>query len=172
MTALEPVILVRELPPARSPLRQQLPSIRELVATSPAPEEPAILSYLAQGVVCGIYNDPGLVFDVLQPGRRLDAVSEHDPRLSGLATQPGLVLTDGAWVWPGVLPYYVARYHLRLPPRFVQFAQAHEWKIDPSAIKPEDVSWDAYDAIPDLAAMAGGNPGRVTCRLTGAPDQE
>ncbi|HKI31754.1 MAG TPA: hypothetical protein VKA46_07790 [Gemmataceae bacterium] len=155
MTALEPVILVRELPPARSQMRQQFPSLRELVEATPAPEEPAILSYLAQGVVCGIYNDPALLVDVLQPGRWLDAACEHDPRLSGLALQPSLMLTDGAWVWPGVLPYYVAAYHLRLPRRFVQFAEGHQWKVDPSAIRPEDVNWDAYDAILDLAVTAG-----------------
>jgi hypothetical protein len=151
MTALEPVILVRELPPARASLRQHLPSIRELIAVAPGPDEPAVLSYLAQGVMCGVYNDPGLLFDVVQPGRRLDAMWERDPILSGLDLQPSLMLTDGAWVWPGVLPYYVAVYHLRLPSRFLQFAREHQWKVDPAAIKPEDVSWDAYDAA-DLAA--------------------
>jgi hypothetical protein len=146
MTALEPVILVRELPPARARLRQDIPSIRELVAAGPAPEEPALLSYLAQGVVCGVYNDPGLLFDVLQPGRRLDIMCQQDPRLSALAVQPSLMLTDGAWVWPGVLPYYVAVYHLHLPSRFLQFARDRQWKVDPYTIKLEDVSWDAYDA--------------------------
>ena len=62
MTVLEPVISVRELPPARSRLRQHLPSLRELVRPTASVEEPApLLSYLAQGVVCGIYNDRGLV---------------------------------------------------------------------------------------------------------------
>ncbi len=69
--------------------------------------------------------------------------------------QPSLVLTDGTWVWPGVLPYYVAIYHLRLPRLFVQFAEAHGWRVDPSAIKPEEANWDAYDAIPELAATGG-----------------
>jgi hypothetical protein len=149
MTALEPVILVRELPPARARLRQELPSIRELVAAEPAPEEPAVLSYLAQGIVCGVYNDPGLLLDVLQPGRRLDDACQQHPRLSALALQPSLMLTDGVWVWPGVLPYYVAVYHLRLPSRFLQFARDRQWKVDASAVKPEDMSWDAYDAVAD-----------------------
>jgi hypothetical protein len=64
MTILEPVISVRELPPARSRLRQHLPRLRELVRPAPSAEEPALLSYLAQGVVCGIYNARGLVFSM------------------------------------------------------------------------------------------------------------
>jgi hypothetical protein len=154
MTTLQPVILVRELPPARTRLRQHLPSIRELVTAVPSAREPAILSYLAQGVVCGIYNDRGLLFDVLQPGQRIDVVSKQDTRLSELTIQPGLVLTDGTWVWPGVLTYYVALYHLRLPDRFLQFAEEHAWKIDPAGVKPEEMNWDAYDAVPDLVPRA------------------
>src|SRR5215831_35103 len=79
MIALEPVIAVRELPPARSRLRQHLPSIRELVSEIPFPQEAALLSYLSQGVVCGVYNDRGLVFDVLQPGRRIDEPRADQP---------------------------------------------------------------------------------------------
>lgn len=147
MTTLEPVISVRELPPARSRLRQHLPSLRELVRPTAAPEEPALLSYLDQGVVCGIYNDRGLLFDVLQPEQRLDVASQHDPRLSALGVRAGLLLTDGRWVWPGVLPYYVAVYHLQLPARFLQFGEQQHWKIDPAAIKPDELNWDAYDAV-------------------------
>jgi hypothetical protein len=148
MTALEPVILVRELPPSRSQLRQYLPSIRDLVAATPSADEPALLSYLGQGVVCGIYNDPGLLRDVLHAGQRIDLVSQNDPRLSGLTIQPSLMLTDGAWVWPGVLPYYVAVYHLRLPDRFLRFAAEHNWKIA-SGINLDELSWDEYDAVAD-----------------------
>jgi hypothetical protein len=154
MTALEPVILVRELPPARARWRQHLPSIRDLVTAVASAQEPAILSYLGQGVACGIYNDPGLLFDVLQPGQRIDVVSQHDHRLAGLIIQPSLVLTDGVWVWSGVLPYYVAMYHLRLPDRFLQFAAEHHWTV-PSAINLDELSWDAYDAIPEQPIPAG-----------------
>lgn len=30
------------------------------------------------------------------------------------------IRTDGTWVWPEVLAYYVERYHVSLPPDFVQ----------------------------------------------------
>ena len=160
MTALVPVILVRELPPARSRLRQHLASIRELVRARPSEAEPAHLSYLAQGVVCGIYNDRGLLFDVLQPGRRIDTVDPHDPAPAALDVRPGLVLTDGVWVWPGELPYYVGVYHLRLPERFLRFAQEHHWRIDPSMIDPKELSWDAYDAIPEISSATARSASR------------
>jgi hypothetical protein len=152
MIALEPVIQVRELPPARARLRQHLPSIQELVGSSPSAQEPSVLTYLSQGAVCGIYNDRGLVFDVIQTGRRLDVESQHDPHLSALNIQPNLLLTDGTWVWSGVLPYYVAVYHLRLPARFLQYAEKRQWKIEPTAIRLDDLNWDAYDAVPDVTA--------------------
>ena len=151
MVALEPVISVRELPPARSRLRQHLPSIRELVSEVPFAQEAALLSYLSQGVVCGVYNDRGLLFDALQPGRRIDEPRPDSPRSAQVPVQPGLILTDGTWVWPGVLPYYVAEYHLRLPARFLRFAEEHHWRIDPSSIDPEGLRWDAYDAVPEPA---------------------
>jgi hypothetical protein len=158
MTDLEPVILVRELPPARSRLRQHLPSMHELVRATPFSWEPLALQYLAQGVACGVYNDPGLLFDVLQPGQRIDAASREDPRLAEVTIQPGLLLTDGVWVWSGVLPYYLAVYHLELPARFLQFAAERDWQIDPSRIEPAELNPDAYDAVPDQVAISSGNP--------------
>src|SRR5437870_4116560 len=71
MKALEPVILVRELPPVCSRQRQHLPSLRDLVSATSHPMEPSVLTYLSQGADCGIYNDPGLLYDVLQPGKRI-----------------------------------------------------------------------------------------------------
>jgi hypothetical protein len=154
MVTLEPVIQVRELPPARARLRDHLPSLNEMVRSTPMAEEALLLTYLMQGAVCGIYNDRGLVFDVLQPGTRVDEISQRDPRLVGLNIQPGLILTDGVWVWPGVLAYYVALYHIQLPARFLQFAANRHWKIDSSAINPDELNWDAYDAATAIPVSA------------------
>jgi hypothetical protein len=70
--------------------------------------------------------------------------------LAALDIRPSLLLTDGVWVWPGVLAYYVAVYHLRLPEAFLRFAEGRRWRIDPAAIDPQEVSWDAYDAVPEV----------------------
>ena len=95
-------------------------------------------------IIVGDRSDQGLLTmpTLVQPGP--DAV------------QPSLLLTDGAWVWPGVLPYYVAAYHLRFAAPLRSVRRVRQWKVEPTAIKPEDLSWHAYDAIPELAAMGGG----------------
>ena len=122
MKALEPVILVRELPPVCRSQRQYLPSLRELISDTPQTDESRILSYLGQGVDCGIYNDPGMVFDVLQPGKRIDGSVFLEFVQDSRRRYPHIMLTDGSWVWPGVLLYYVAVYHLSLPERFLRHA--------------------------------------------------
>jgi len=149
MKALEPVILVRELPPVCSRQRQHLPSLRSLVSATPSLEEAAVLSYLGQGVDCGIYNDPGILYDVLQPGKKIDFSSVRlVVRDVPSVLHPHLLMTDGSWVWPGALLYYVAVYHLQLPERFLQHTRRNQWKIDASQISPKQLNWDAFDAVP------------------------
>ena len=147
MKDLEPVILVRELPPVCRSQRTYLPSLRDQIADAPRTDESRILSYLGQGVDCGIYNDPGMVYDVLQPGKKIDdsvfRVFVPEPR----RRHPHIMLTDGIWVWPGALLYYVAVYHIQLPTRFLRHAADSHWTIDPSAINREELNWDAFDAI-------------------------
>jgi len=148
MKALEPLILVRELPPACSRQRQYLPSLRELVSVTPHPDETKILFYLSQGVDCGIYNDPGMLYDVLQPGKRIDFALVQESGDERLKLHPHLMMTDGAWVWPGAVLYYIAVYHLQLPEQFLHHAEKSQWKIDPDSIDKEKLCWDAFDGIP------------------------
>jgi hypothetical protein len=152
MKVLEPLILVRELPPACARQRHYLPSIRELISITPHPREAQILSYLSQGVDCGICNDPGMLYDVLQPGTRIDfsRVRQVLPQLPSL--QPHLMMTDGSWVWPGAVLYYLAAYHIRLPERFLHQAEKCQWKIDPGPLQREELNWDAFDAIETIEA--------------------
>ena len=63
------------------------------------------------------------------------------------------MLTDGTWVWPGALLYYVASYHVRLPERFRSHAAASNWRIDPASLNPEELDWDAFDAIQEPALV-------------------
>jgi hypothetical protein len=37
------------------------------------------------------------------------------------------VMTDGVWVWPADLPYYVRKYNISLPGRFVEHAKLSKW---------------------------------------------
>lgn len=156
MIELEPVIRVRELPPSLARLRAHLPSIRDLVSDTPTDLESELLAYLGRGIVCGVYSDPGLLRDAIMPGQRLDVASREDPRLAGVVVQPSLLLTDGRWVWPGELTYYVARYHIQLPQRFFEFARERHWRIE-DPIDLGDVScarWDAVTDVDDLASVS------------------
>ena len=147
MKYLEPVISVRELPPAYRSQRQYLPSLVDQVSDAPQVDESLLLSYLGQGVDCGIYNDPGLLFDILRPGERVDDAGFREFVPDPQRRHPHIMLTDGTWVWPGALLYYVSTYHVRLPERFRSHAAASGWKIDPASMNLEELDWDAFDAI-------------------------
>jgi hypothetical protein len=147
MKDLQPVILVRELPPVCRSQRQYLPSLRDRVSDTPQPAESQVLSYLGQGVDCGLYNDPGMLYDVLQPGKRIDMSLYREWVPEPRRRHPHIMLTDGAWVWPGALIYYVVVYHLQLPEAFLQHAAASQWQIEPAAINREELNWDAFDAV-------------------------
>src|SRR5262249_11657185 len=51
--------------------------------------------------------------DCLAPERRLPSVG---------------ILTDGVWVWPSDLAYYVAVYHCRIPEGFLQYVTSSDWR--------------------------------------------
>jgi hypothetical protein len=138
MNRLRPVIDVREIPPAYSQLRSKLPSLRSYISSAPAPDEQSALAYLGQGVLCGLCFDPGMLRDVLQPSRRIDVI--------GIG--PNMLLTDGDWLWPGALLYYVQEYHLRLPQEFIHHAESNQWRIDPSAVTVEELNLDAFYGAP------------------------
>ena len=47
---------------------------------------------------------------------------------NGVAGCPD-ILTDGVWMWPGDLAYYVKKYHLELDKEFVQGMEDSGWHI-------------------------------------------
>lgn len=150
MRVLRPILDVKEIPPAHRELRKQLPSLRSFLSPTPAPSEPLVLSYLGQGIPCGVSYDPGLLHDVLAPGRRLDS-----------ACKPNAILTDGVWLWPGALQYYVREYHLRLPGEFLLFAQGQQWRIEPSRVCVDELSSEAFDGVPSTNETAGSQKGQA-----------
>jgi len=168
MIVLRPVISVREIPPNTARLRSQLPSIRSLVSEKPHYEEAKILQYLQQGVFGCFYPDPKLAHDVLEPGKRVDRQLQHEalglapsatPGAASTSIDPSSVLTDGTWLWPGVLVYYLARYHVRLDPEFVDHARVRSWTIKQSEVKLDDLCWDAFRLPPEMMPKtADGQP--------------
>ena len=86
-------------------------------------EKETISKYLEKGIVlvaCG-----GTVNDV---------ISGNDI----VAGCPDM-LTDGTWIWPGDLVYYVEKYGLQLDPEFVLHMKNADYTID---ISIEDIDFD------------------------------
>lgn len=93
------------------------PSLEQAVNTlSQAEDVERICSYLDMGkvliVCCGTCND------VLNPEK-------------GIAGTPSF-LTDGTWVWPGDLSYYVRNYKVGLACEFIRHMREHNWVISDS----------------------------------------
>jgi hypothetical protein len=153
MIILRPVISVREIPPNCASSRSQFPSLRSLVSEQPRGDEAKILQYLQQGVFGCFYPDAGLGRDVLEPGKKVDRQLSNDalglPSASAFGPcssviEPSSVLTDGVWLWPGVLAYYVARYHVQVDPQFIDHARANNWTIQQAEVRLENLSFDAF----------------------------
>lgn len=90
---------------------------------SPNSDVENIVRYLEVGTICAV--SAGIEEDVLSNPRRLIGV-------------PNL-LTDGTWVWPQTLVYYVRHYHIRLPDELLLHMRVNEWKCAPM-LEPPDFS--------------------------------
>jgi hypothetical protein len=88
------------------------PSLRAAVRPDPAPDEIPMAVYLYRAVVLAAVS--GASDDVLDPA-------------GGYAPPPHL-MTDGVWLWPADLSYYVRRYHVRLPDEFVAHMRARAFR--------------------------------------------
>ncbi len=91
-----------------------LPSIRDSVCPTAQPDEDRLVNYLKAGACVMAAGD--YTADVLNPA-------------AGFVTGASNYLTDGAWVWPAQLAYYVANYHLALPDAFVADARRNGWAV-------------------------------------------
>ena len=85
---------------------------------------------------------------------------------ASLDAKAGILLTPNHSRWPDPMvvgtvlsqqfdeyPYYVASYHVRLPERFRSHAAAANWTIDPASMNPDELDWDAFDAIQESALV-------------------
>lgn len=144
MIKLTPVINTRELPPLKSKSRQHLPSIADLVSPHPRDGELKILSYLRQGVCCGLYFDQGLGRDVLRATQA--TIHKLGVGPDGHPIAPQGTYTDGTWVWWGALVYYVASYHIALPRPFILHAQQLGWQVDRKSIDINQLDDSAIDS--------------------------
>lgn len=99
----------------------QDPSMREFIKQEDPEQVEAICHYLRQGTM--LVASPGETTDVLDP----------EKGFSGTAS----AYTDGKWVWPGDLAYYVETYLLRIPDDFRETMIENNWE---NPIRDMDIS--------------------------------
>lgn len=100
------------------------PSIKEYInkLTCNSEEKSKIIDYLHDGILltacCGTSDD------IIHPE-------------NGVAGVPSFY-TDGKWVWPGDLVYYVNRYNLALDLVFLEDMRANQWKVPKKSIDSDE----------------------------------
>ena len=72
-----------------------------------------IYQYLRSGVEFIV--SPEITHDIIVP----------EKGTSGIASS----YTDGIWLWPGDLAYYVKNYNLKLPDDFISTMKENDWQI-------------------------------------------
>lgn len=88
--------------------------------------DPSIYDYIDKGnyddidSICG-YLDKGVAI-IVSPSIVTDVIDET----KGIAGNSS-AYTDGCWVWPGDLSYYVRGYGLKLPEAFIESIARNNW---------------------------------------------
>lgn len=90
------------------------PSILKFIQNEKNKRMKEICQYLKEGsvlVACG-----GIAQDVINPQ-------------NGGAGCPDMI-TDGIWIWPGDLAYYVMQYNLKLDEDFIHTMKENKWHVN------------------------------------------
>lgn len=85
-----------------------------------------ICRYLKSGVEFNV--SPGSVEDVIDPTKGV----------AGTAS----TYTDGTWLWPGDLAYYVRNYNLKLLDEFIATMEQNAWKVN---LTLDDLDYDEIE---------------------------
>lgn len=88
-------------------------SLKENISNKPQFDEDKIIKYLEEGVIYCI--SPGLTIDILGKSHEIkDSLK---------------ILTDGVWIWPSDLSYYVKKYHVKLNEHFILHMKNANWTV-------------------------------------------
>jgi hypothetical protein len=108
--------------------------------------EPAAIRYLENGRLL-VQAFGGMTSDLLNPDG--DSIGFHCLR------------TDGLWVWPGELAFYLRTYHVLPPVDFIHRMASQDWEIpdlDQEAIRATIRGLDPYYGNENLRVDSGMNP--------------
>lgn len=86
-------------------------SLLGYVSKGDSREQAALADYLANGATLAV-----------APQRVRDVLDEAEDDIGSLA-----IMTDGTWIWPADLAYYVQKYNVSLPVEFVEHARSLQW---------------------------------------------
>ncbi|MBD5394294.1 MAG: hypothetical protein HDR71_08475 [Lachnospiraceae bacterium] len=92
---------------------QEGESLKENISDEPQFNEDKIIKYLEEGVIYCV--SPGLTTDIL--GKSNEIIDSLK------------ILTDGEWIWPSDLSYYVKKYHVKLNEKFILHMQNAYWTV-------------------------------------------
>ena len=87
------------------------PSIHDVVKKGDSTLVEKICSYLSNGTTV-----------IVSPGTTMDVIDET----AGVAGT-GSSCTDGIWLWPDDLSYYVKKYNIALPDDFINTMKVNKW---------------------------------------------
>lgn len=90
--------------------RKNGPSLKDSISKSPLDNEEKIVFYLTNGI--DFISSPGVVRDIFDETRIIGGLS---------------IYTDGTWMWPSDLIYYVENYHVSLPDEFLNYMKSKNW---------------------------------------------
>jgi hypothetical protein len=118
-TRLQPLVQFREFPFGTA----DDPSMRDSFSPGPWQMQDKALAYLRAGHVLAVLMGADLA-DPFDPSARANPVI--DGKVEGGATP----MTDGTWLWPAALIYFIEQYNLRVPHEFIDHAAASGWRVD------------------------------------------
>ncbi|MCR4597550.1 MAG: hypothetical protein K5678_00790 [Acetatifactor sp.] len=79
------------------------------------------------------YLDSGIEF-VVSPGKTYDVINPENGT-AGISSS----YSDGVWLWPGDLAYYVRKYNVKLPEEFISAMRDSNWIVP---VKLDDMNYD------------------------------
>jgi hypothetical protein len=121
-TRLKPLVHFREFPFGTA----DDPSMREFFSPGPWQMQDNVLAYLRAGHVLSVLMGADLP-DPFDPGARAN------PVIAGKVEGGATPMTDGTWLWPAGLIYFIEKYNLRVPREFIEHAAATGWRVDREA---------------------------------------
>ncbi len=111
------------------------PSMRTLMCEVAWEDQDKVLEYLRGGYILG-YLMGGGIPDWFDPNCRAN------PIIHGHVQEGATPMTDGVWLWPAGLIYFIEKYNVRVPQEFIEHAASNRWHIDKEAVSRGSYDYD------------------------------